>query len=70
MKHMVESIRKRSSVVFDGDERSSQRALLKGLGLTNDDLKKPLIAIANSWNEVNPGHIHLQFYLRLPRDCP
>jgi dihydroxy-acid dehydratase len=56
---MVESIRKRSSVVFDGDERSSQRSLLKGLGLTNDDLKKPLIAIANSWNEVNPGHTHL-----------
>jgi dihydroxy-acid dehydratase len=59
MKPMVESIRKRSSFVFDGDERASQRALLKGVGLTDEDLKNPLIAIANSWNEVNPGHIHL-----------
>ncbi len=32
---------------------------MKGIGLTDDDLRKPLIAIANSWNEINPGHIHL-----------
>jgi dihydroxy-acid dehydratase len=51
--------RTRSSKVYDGDERLSQRSLMKGVGLTDSDLKKPLVAIANSWNEINPGHIHL-----------
>jgi len=32
---------------------------MKGVGLTDSDLRKPLVAIANSWNEINPGHIHL-----------
>lgn len=35
------------------------RSLLKGVGLTDQDLRKPLVAIANSWNEIVPGHIHL-----------
>jgi len=56
---MVPNIRYRSSKVYDGDERLSQRTLLKGVGLTDEDLGKPLVAIANSWNEINPGHIHL-----------
>ncbi len=56
---MVPNIRQRSSKVYDGDERLSQRSLLKGVGLTDEDLGKPLVAIANSWNEINPGHIHL-----------
>ncbi|MDR2634964.1 MAG: dihydroxy-acid dehydratase, partial [Clostridiales bacterium] len=36
-----------------------QRALLKALGLTDDELKKPFIGVVNSWNEIVPGHIHL-----------
>ncbi|MBM3292101.1 dihydroxy-acid dehydratase [Candidatus Bathyarchaeota archaeon] len=56
---MVSNLRKRSSKVFDGDDRLSQRTLLKGVGVTDEGLKKPLIAIANSWNEIVPGHIHL-----------
>jgi dihydroxy-acid dehydratase len=39
--------------------RYPQRAVLRCCGLSEDDLKKPLIAIANSWNEVVPGHLHL-----------
>lgn len=36
------------------------RALLKAGGLTDDDLERPIIAIANSWNQVVPGHLHLR----------
>ncbi|KXB09698.1 dihydroxy-acid dehydratase [candidate division MSBL1 archaeon SCGC-AAA833F18] len=36
------------------------RALLKASGLTDDDLERPIIAIANSWNQVVPGHLHLR----------
>ena len=53
------STRHRSSKVLDGIERSVHRSLLKGVGLTDEDLKKPLVAVANSWNEIVPGHIHL-----------
>lgn len=56
---MPQDTRHRSRKVYDGDERLSQRTLLKGTGLTDADLGKPLVAIANSWNEINPGHIHL-----------
>jgi len=56
---MSYNIRHRSSKVYDGPERMSHRALLKGTGVVDSDLKKPLIAIANSWTEINPGHIHL-----------
>jgi len=52
-------LRSRSSKVFDGVERSVHRSLLKGVGLTDEDIAKPLIAVANSWNEIVPGHIHL-----------
>ena len=51
--------RPRSSKVVDGIERIGHRALLKASGFSDDDLKRPLIAVANSWNEVCPGHIHL-----------
>jgi len=56
---MCPELRHKSSKVFDGNDRLSQRALLKGAGLNDSDLKKPLIGIANSWNQINPGHTHL-----------
>ena len=44
----------------DNIRDSSKKALLRGLGLTDEDLRKPRIAIINTWNEINPGHIHLE----------
>jgi len=52
--------RPRSSKVYDGMDRISQRSLLRGTGVENKDIKKPLIAIANSFTEINPGHVHLR----------
>jgi len=40
--------------------KAYERALYLGCGYTYDDLEKPKIAIVNSWNEINPGHIHLR----------
>ncbi|MBI4833043.1 MAG: dihydroxy-acid dehydratase, partial [Candidatus Lindowbacteria bacterium] len=37
-----------------------RRALYKAAGYSDEDLKKPLIAVANSWSEMNPGHRHLR----------
>ena len=50
----------RSKEIVRGLTRAPQRALLKALGLTDDDLERPFIGIANAWNEIVPGHIHLR----------
>lgn len=47
------------SKIFLEPRRAAQRSLLLGLGLSHGDVEKPFIAIANSWNCVVPGHIHL-----------
>ena len=49
----------RSDMIKKGAMRATQRSLLKATGLSNEDLKKPLVGVVNSFNEINPGHIHL-----------
>ena len=51
-----------------GVERAPHRSLLKANGLTDNDLKKPLIGIANSFNEIAPGHVELQTIARAVKD--
>jgi len=50
----------RSDEIKHGVERAAHRALLKALGLTDNDIAKPFIGIANSYTDIVPGHIHLQ----------
>ncbi|MFW9901296.1 MAG: dihydroxy-acid dehydratase, partial [Candidatus Thorarchaeota archaeon] len=40
--------------------KAYERALYHGCGYSYEDLKKPKVAIVNSWNNINPGHIHLR----------
>ncbi len=56
---MSHNPRHKSSQVYDGPDRISHRALLKGTGVTEEDMKKPLIAVVNSYTDINPGHVHL-----------
>jgi dihydroxy-acid dehydratase len=49
----------RSDKIKKGIERAPHRSLLYALGLDDDDLNKPLIGIANSANDIIPGHKHL-----------
>ncbi len=53
-------MRRHSSVLLDGPSRAPARAMLKAVGLTDEDLSKPLIGIANTWIEVMPCNIHLR----------
>jgi len=61
-------VKRRSSVIVEGVERAPHRALLRALGLVDEEFSKPLIAIANSWNEVVPGHVHLNILSRKIKD--
>ena len=49
----------RSDDVKTGIDKAPQRSLLRASGLNDDDMKKPFIGIADSWNNIVPGHIHL-----------
>jgi len=58
----------RSDNIKKGAERAPQRSLLKAMGYTNEQMKRPVIGIVNSFNEVIPGHIHLQNIARAAKD--
>ncbi len=49
----------RSDWMKKGLEKAPHRSLFKALGLTDDEIRRPLVGIANSANEIIPGHIHL-----------
>ncbi len=48
-----------SDQVFQGPERAPHRSLFYALGLTDEEMKRPLIGIASAFSEVVPGHAHL-----------
>jgi len=55
----MERTRLRSDAIKKGLERAPHRALLKSVGVSEEDMGKPFIGIANSYNTIVPGHIHL-----------
>ena len=50
----------KSDVVKQGIERAPHRSLLHAVGCTAEDWDKPFIGVINSFNEIVPGHIHLE----------
>jgi dihydroxy-acid dehydratase len=44
------------SDIFKAPEWSLNRALLRSMGNTDEDIDRPIIGIADSWNEIVPGH--------------
>ena len=49
----------RSDLMKKGLERAPHRSLCKAMGYTDEELAQPLIGVANAFNEIIPGHIHL-----------
>lgn len=49
----------KSDVVKYGSTKAAHRSLFHAMGYSEEDLKKPLIGVVNSFNEIIPGHIHL-----------
>jgi dihydroxy-acid dehydratase len=50
---------KRSDLMTKGPERAPHRSLLRAEGFTDWEMERPIIGIANSFNEIIPGHMHL-----------
>ena len=49
----------RSDAVTKGMQTAPQRSLFNALGLTEEEIKKPLVGIVSSYNEIVPGHMNL-----------
>lgn len=53
-------VKPRSRDVTDGIQKAAARAMLRAVGLTDDDWDKPQIGIASSWNEITPCNVSLR----------
>lgn len=58
----------RSDVIKKGVDKAPHRSLFKAMGYTDEQLERPLIGVANSFNEIVPGHIHLNEIARAVKD--
>ncbi|MGE4567221.1 MAG: dihydroxy-acid dehydratase, partial [Acidimicrobiales bacterium] len=52
-------LKPRSREVTDGDNRAPARAMLRAVGMTEDDFSKAQVGVASSWNEVTPCNMPL-----------
>ena len=59
----------RSDQIKKGLERAPHRSLLKATGITDADMKKPFIAIVNSYIDIIPGHVHLQQFGKVVKEA-
>ena len=62
------SLKPRSAALTDGASRAGARAMFRATGLSDDDLSKPLIGIANTWIEIGPCNYHLRELAEHVRD--
>ena len=53
-------MRHKSRVMHDGRDRAAARAMLHAIGLSDDDLKKPIVGVAHSWIETMPCNFGLR----------
>ncbi|MCW5547984.1 MAG: dihydroxy-acid dehydratase [Opitutaceae bacterium] len=58
-KPAVPSLRPHSSVVVDGNDRAPARSMLRAVGFTDEDFRKPQIAVASSASDMTPCNVHL-----------
>ncbi|HHH83112.1 MAG TPA: dihydroxy-acid dehydratase, partial [Chloroflexi bacterium] len=58
----------RSDKIKQGVERAPHRALLKAVGVRDDDMDKPFVAVVNSYVDIVPGHVHLQALGKIVKD--
>ena len=50
----------RSDAIKKGIARAPARAMFKAMGLTDNDLDRPLVGVANTWTELTPCNVHLR----------
>jgi dihydroxy-acid dehydratase len=59
----------RSDMIKKGFERAPHRSLLRAAGIKDEDMGRPFIAIANSYVDIIPGHVHLNSFGEIVREA-
>jgi dihydroxy-acid dehydratase len=57
---MAENLKPRSAAITDGPDRAPARAMLKAVGFNDEDLRRPIVGVANTWIEIGPCNYHLR----------
>ena len=57
---MAEPLNRHSRIITQGPDRAPSRAMFKAVGLTDEDLNRPMVGVANTWIEVMPCNFHLR----------
>ena len=57
---MDSRFREHSRIIIDGPSRAPARSYFRAIGMTDEDLSKPLVGIANTWIEIMPCNSHLR----------
>ena len=57
-------LRPHSSVITDGPSRAGARSMLRPVGFTDEDFKKPIVGIASTWSMVTPCNMHIDALAR------
>src|SRR6266850_1232477 len=52
--------RHKSRTLLEGPDRAPARSMLKAIGFSEEDLSRPLVAVANTWTETMPCNFHLR----------
>lgn len=53
-------LKKHSHVITEGPNRAPARAMFKAAGFTDEDLRRPIVGVANTWIEIGPCNYHLR----------
>ena len=64
MSHQPDPLRPHSSVIVDGPSRAGARSMLRPVGFTDADFKKPIVGIASTWSMVTPCNMHIDALAR------
>jgi dihydroxy-acid dehydratase len=57
---MADSMKPRSGAITDGADRAPTRAMLKAAGFSDEELRRPIVGVANTWIEIGPCNYHLR----------
>jgi dihydroxy-acid dehydratase len=56
----MNDLKRNSAAITNGPSRAPARAMLKAIGFSDEDLRRPIIGIANTWTEIGPCNFHLR----------
>lgn len=68
MTDQEKDLRLRSISISEGENRAPNRAMLRAVGFTDEDFKRPMIGIASTWSEVTPCNVHIDELARKAKE--